>query len=97
MPLSVPERPSEDPQDEDPIPEIKPPSDETESGNEETSPTSMEEMLTPPSPPVQEPEPERTYDGPPANLAPKKAADQESEAVSSGASSDISPEEDLGI
>ena len=125
VPLAIPERPRED--DEDPVPEIKPPSDKTEAddmpdedpvpeikppadeeenpdlpaessdeSNNENAPSSLDEMMTPPTPPVQEPEPERTFDGPALNLINHGTKETE-EAPTPDSSDDISPEDDLGI
>ena len=137
--LSVPERPNEDEQYEDPVPEIKPPLDEETEQTEETPepapepeeqeqpaeeqsddssdentdedtdedadedmdetpnvPSSLDELMTPPEPPVQEPEPERTYEGPAPTLVPPKPKEDETQTPSTP-SDDITPEEDLGI
>ena len=97
----------EEEENEDPVPEIKPPSDEedeasqkSESASEE-KPASMDDLMTPPNadePPVQEPEPERTFDGPAPNLINHgTAAVEEAQAESTDSTDDISPEDDLGI
>ena len=111
----------EEEQDEDPVPEIKPPSDEDEANepseelDSETAestkeseeagetvpdaPTSISDLMTPPEPPVQEPEPERVYEGP-APAATLQKSEEKGEAKSESPapeSDDISPEDDLGI
>ena len=155
VPLSVPERPQEDDQYEDPVPEIKPPSDEDdqhedpvpeikppsdeddqhedpvpkikppsdeeevgESSSETNSesaesakeseeseevsadaPTSISDLMTPSEPPVQEPEPERVYEGPAPSANTQKSEEKDETKSESPApeSDDISPEDDLGI
>ena len=85
-------------------------SDETESESTESkkaekeevvadAPASMSNLMTPPEPPVQEPEPERIYEGPSPtqgaqNQEKKDEAQSEPPAPEAN---DISPEDDLGI
>ena len=106
-------------QDEDPVPEIIPPSDEesesaapAESDKKSESepaekPSSIADLMTPPDanvPPVQEPEPERIYEGPAPTLVASKPVETTESATTENPtpekpaeSDDITPEEDLGI
>jgi len=63
------------------------------------APASISDLMTPPEPPVQEPEPERVYEGPAPAVTPQKSGEKAETKSETPApeSDDISPEDDLGI